>query len=486
MRVSCNGVMTGDDLGCYASDNNRPEAPILNLTPIQQASEALNHTNSASDITSVIQDLCRETGSRMILLRRWSDGLRVLFSVGLEIPSDMALDSDKPTLIHSLKDDLFNLTSREKSVYYGKLNRTTVSQEFLNLVGQGNREAFILPLPTRRNWDTTIYFDWESNSDYAPLLPIIANNALMKLHCLEAGLSLQGAGVSSLMKTENAENNNIEELILSELTPEKVIDMVGELSALPQVASRILSLLSDEKATASDLEAQINLDQVLTGRILSVANSSYYAGNSEIKTVKDAIVRLGFRTIRNWTLAAASRSIILGARKDEVLDSIWRKSVATAISCQVVADVSGLCNREAAFTGGLMQNLGQLVLARALPTQFAGIIETANKEGEPIHAIEKEVIGFDHGQLGGCLITAWDLSDEVAEAVKLHHVGYEYDAPKLARVIALAEELAEIKDNSPEVVEVKHAISENAKILNIDVKTWTRMWEQLSNIDVEC
>ena len=70
--------------------------------------------------------------------------------------------------------------------------------------------------------------------------------------------------------------------------------------------------------------------------------------------------------------------------------------------------------------------------------------------------------------------------------MKLHHAGYEEEVPELARLIALGEELAEVRDNTLEVVEVKHAISENAKILNIDVDTWTKMWEELSTIDVEC
>jgi HD-like signal output (HDOD) protein len=209
-------------------------------------------------------------------------------------------------------------------------------------------------------------------------------------------------------------------------------------------------------------------------------------GNSEIKTVRDAIVRLGFRTIRSWTLVAASRAVILGGRKSEVLNSIWEKSVSTAIACQVAADISGLCNREVAFTGGLMQNLGQLVLARALPDQYKKIFESANKQGEPVHAIEKTTFGFDHGDLGGCLIDRWHLNPELAGAVKLHHAGYEEEVPELARLIALGEELAEVRDNTLEVVEVKHAISENAKILNIDVDTWTKMWEELSTIDVEC
>ncbi len=486
MKVSCDGVMTSDELNIDVKNAEAVRTPELNLKPILRAARQLNRCMSVADVTSIFHELACDTGYRMLLMRKWSSGLRVLLAVGIDIPAEMTTNGYNPELISLIEEDIFSLTSEEKSVYVGNLTSKIVSGEFMKIADIGNQQSFILPLPSRGRWNTSIYFDWDVDCKVASLLPLLANSALTKLHCIEAEIITSGSKISAIMAAEKAHRTDLSNIELSTLTPEKVVNMVGELSVLPQVASRVLSLLSKDDATAADLEREISLDQVMTARILGVANSSYFMGNSEIKTVRDAIVRLGFRTIRSWTLVAASRAVILGGRKSEVLNSIWEKSVSTAIACQVAADTSGLCNREVAFTGGLMQNLGQLVLARALPDQYKKIFESANKQGEPVHAIEKATFGFDHGDLGGCLIDRWHLNPELAGAVKLHHAGYEEEVPELARLIALGEELAEVRENTLEVVEVKHAISKNAKILNIDVDTWTKMWEELSIIDVEC
>lgn len=486
MKVSCDGVMTSDELNIKVNDSETVKAPDLNLKPILRAAGQLDRCVSVADVTSVFHELACDTGYRMLLMRKWSSGLRVLLAVGIDVPAEMTTAGDNPVLIPLSEKDIFRLTIDEKSVYVGNLTSKTVSDVFMQVADIGNQQSFILPLPSRGRWNTSIYFDWDVDCKVASLLPMLANSALTKLHCIEAGIVTSGNKTAALMAVEKARKMDLSNIELSTLTPEKVVDMVGELSVLPQVASKILSLLSKNDATAADLEREINLDQVMTARILGVANSSYFMGNSEIKTVRDAIVRLGFRTIRSWTLVAASRAVILGGRKSEVLNSIWEKSVSTAIACQVVADVSGISDREVAFTGGLMQNLGQLVLARAVPDQYARIFESAYKQGEPVHAIEKQTFGFDHGDLGGCLIDRWHLNSELADSVKLHHAGYEQEVPDLARLIALGEELAEVRENTLEVVEVKHAISENAKILKIDIDTWTRMWEEFSDIDIEC
>lgn len=228
------------------------------------------------------------------------------------------------------------------------------------------------------------------------------------------------------------------------LTPEMVLHHSGELPALPKAACHIMAVIEDPRTTATKLESALAMDQALTAKVLRIANSPFYGAVREIKTVSEAIVRLGFVAIRNWTLVTAARSVFLAPGAGMLYQKIWRQSVMSAMAGQLVAQVAGRDDPEAVFIGGLMQNIGQLVLARSNPELFQEILNVSADDGRPYHEVEKEMLGFDHGALGSLLIREWNLSQELEEAVRWHH-NFEHDEARNVRVaamIALGEEIA--------------------------------------------
>ena len=228
------------------------------------------------------------------------------------------------------------------------------------------------------------------------------------------------------------------------LTPEVILHHSGELPALPKAACHIMAVIEDPRTTATKLESALAMDQALTAKVLRIANSPFYGAVREIKTVSEAIVRLGFVAIRNWTLVTAARSVFLAPGAGMLYQKIWRQSVMSAMAGQLVAQVVGKADPEAVFIGGLMQNIGQLVLARSHPELFQEILSESSESGRPYHEVEKEILGFDHGALGSLLIQEWNLSQELEEAVRWHHE-FEADEARnvqVAAMIALGEEIA--------------------------------------------
>jgi HD-like signal output (HDOD) protein len=228
------------------------------------------------------------------------------------------------------------------------------------------------------------------------------------------------------------------------LTPEEILHHSGELPALPKAACHIMAVIEDPRTTATKLESALAMDQALTAKVLRIANSPFYGAVREIKTVSEAIVRLGFVAIRNWTLVTAARSVFLAPGAGMLYQKIWRQSVMSAMAGQLVAQVAGRPDPEAVFIGGLMQNIGQLVLARSHPELFQEILGESAASRRPYHVVETEVLGFDHGALGALLIKEWNLSRDLEEAVRWHH---NFAAPearnaRVAAMIALGEEIA--------------------------------------------
>ncbi len=228
------------------------------------------------------------------------------------------------------------------------------------------------------------------------------------------------------------------------LTPELILNQSGELPALPKAACHIMAVIEDPKTTATRLEKALAMDQTLTAKVLRIANSPFYGAVREIRTVSEAIVRLGFVTIRNWTVVTATKSVFLAPGAGALYQKIWRQSVLSAMASQLVGQAVGTREPEGLFIGGLMQNIGQLVLARSHPQLFQEILVQSESTDRPYHEVENKLLGFDHGALGALLIQDWNLSEELEEAVRWHHRFEEDDAQqsRLAAMIALGEEIA--------------------------------------------
>ncbi|HPF71780.1 MAG TPA: HDOD domain-containing protein [Candidatus Krumholzibacteria bacterium] len=228
------------------------------------------------------------------------------------------------------------------------------------------------------------------------------------------------------------------------LTPEMIFEHSGELPALPRAAAHIMAVIEDPRTTATSLEKALAMDQALTAKVLRIANSPFYGAVREIRTVSEAIVRLGFVAIRNWTLVTAARSIFLTPGAGMLYRSIWKQSVLSAMAAQLVAQVARGREPESVFIGGLMQNIGQLVLARSHPELFQEILGESSRLQQPYHEVERRLLGFDHGELGALLIREWNLTAELEQAVRWHHRYDHEDAQnaRMAAMIALGEEVA--------------------------------------------
>jgi HD-like signal output (HDOD) protein len=241
----------------------------------------------------------------------------------------------------------------------------------------------------------------------------------------------------------------------SDMTPESILHHSGELPALPKAACHIMAVIEDPGTTATKLEHALAMDQALTAKVLRIANSPFYGAVREITTVSEAIVRLGFVAIRNWTLVTAARSVFLSPGAGMLYQKIWRQSVMSAMAGQLVAQALGRGNPDTVFIGGLMQNIGQLVLARSHPELFQEILSDSAERELPYHIVERGRLGFDHGELGALLIQEWNLSRDLEEAVRWHHrFGDEAASEsRLSAMIALGEEIALCTSGNEETTE---------------------------------
>jgi putative nucleotidyltransferase with HDIG domain len=204
----------------------------------------------------------------------------------------------------------------------------------------------------------------------------------------------------------------------------RITDSLISLPTLPTVVAKMLELVDNPKTSASSLANLISRDQVLTAKILKLANSSFYAFPRQIATVKLALVVLGFESVKEMALSFSVLSSFKGENNKHFDTSLfWQHSVSVGACTRMLARET--CYRLAgeAFVAGLLHDIGKVVLNQYLPKEFAEI-QTRIFEGgagvEDCEATEKAVIGASHAEVGAWLAERWNLPVSLVEAIRWH------------------------------------------------------------------
>ncbi len=220
---------------------------------------------------------------------------------------------------------------------------------------------------------------------------------------------------------------------------ESIAAAVGDLPALPQVAARVMQAINEPTVGVRDLEELISRDQAMTAKVLRIANSAFYGVRGEISTLSRAIVVLGFNTLRSIVFSIVTEALHARRQscfKDQIL---WDHSLAVALAARTIATECRFAGHEEAYVGGLLHDIGKVVLDANLPDRYLQVIERVYNESMSFIDAENEIFGFDHTDVGALVVDRWSLAPGLREAVRLHHqpMGAEID-PSLCAIVSLA------------------------------------------------
>ena len=199
------------------------------------------------------------------------------------------------------------------------------------------------------------------------------------------------------------------------------IDAVRDLPALPAAVLELLDLLGRDDVETGTLAAKIALDQALSAKTLRLANSSFYGMPRHVASIADATSVLGLRTVRVVvTTAALTSSFTPPACEGFDFGAYWRHAVSVAVGAKLVAAAIGE-DAEAAFTAGLLHDIGQLVLASGFPERFAQVLAHQAGNGTELRDAEHALLGLDHAAVGALVAEHWHFPNAIVDAIGAHH-----------------------------------------------------------------
>ncbi len=209
---------------------------------------------------------------------------------------------------------------------------------------------------------------------------------------------------------------------------ELVLQQLDALPTLPAVVVRLLALTSSNDARMSEVVQLLSADQSLTGKLLSLAGSASAGVRMPVTSVQQAVVLLGFETVRNLALsvkafeaftqpsAAPAGTEPLFKRTD-----FWKHSLAVATAAEMLAPkVQPRLNPADAFVCGLLHDMGKVAFDTVMPKSFARVVEMATLTRGDIADIERRAIGIDHTLAGKRLAEAWNLPQIITQSIWFH------------------------------------------------------------------
>ncbi|NLG43231.1 MAG: HDOD domain-containing protein [Phycisphaerae bacterium] len=192
----------------------------------------------------------------------------------------------------------------------------------------------------------------------------------------------------------------------------------NRLPSPPGTAIRVTELCRCGSVELRDIATVIMSDPALSARVLKFANSPLLRTRRAVASVREAVLFLGLRTVKNIALGFSLASPSFEPICPEFdLQRFWRDSFLVAVTARRFAQHLGSADREEAFTAGQLARIGQLAFARGAPDEYSQVLRLV-AEGLPLVEAERKILGTDHTQLGTRILTEWGLPDVLVRAVE--------------------------------------------------------------------
>ena len=241
------------------------------------------------------------------------------------------------------------------------------------------------------------------------------------------------------------------------MTPEQLVAQVRDLVSLPEVAMRVNSMIDDPNCSAPKIGRVIDQDAGLTARLLRMANSAFYGLAAQVETTARAISVIGSDRLRELVLATSAISTFNRIPNDLVsMEDFWCHNIYCALAARYLAQLSHRVPPESVFVAGLLHDVGRLVIFTRLPDQARDALwRSIDGPGEvELQVAEREVLGFDHAEVGGALARSWKLPRSLGDPIEFHHqpdAAAEY--PVETAIVHIANSvafMAEVDDPGPQ------------------------------------
>ncbi len=214
------------------------------------------------------------------------------------------------------------------------------------------------------------------------------------------------------------------------------------------IINRLIEMMFDSATSLNDLADTLSTDAALSARTLSAANAAFSYPEQRIDNVHDAVVRIGLIPIINIITSSEIKAVFLSVPgKHGDIKQLWTHNLVTACIADAYAHHHQQEKPARWFTGGLLHDIGRLLLLAHDPVKYSEVVSAMLSGREVICEAERQVYGISHQELGHQLMTQWRFPEAIADAA-FHHQQPFVSYDDFRSGICIANDLANALDGA--------------------------------------
>lgn len=205
---------------------------------------------------------------------------------------------------------------------------------------------------------------------------------------------------------------------------EELLDQVdtSDMASIRRVVSGILRIINDPEATIEDLKNLIDVDPPLAAEVLKTANSAYYSSGRRIDEIEQAVIWIGFEEVKEIVLRQSVRPVfsahtVMGSYSRPLL---WKHCVSVASLGKMIFRKEFAQRGESMYAVGLLHDIGIIIEDQFRNQQFVQALALVQRGMDLVQA-ERQVLGYDHAQVGEALASRWLFPEEFGQSIGCHH-----------------------------------------------------------------
>lgn len=213
-----------------------------------------------------------------------------------------------------------------------------------------------------------------------------------------------------------------------------IIKDTKSLPTIPAIISKLNSMSVSDKASIQEMARMVSSDQVLSARVLRLANSPSY-GFYRVSTISNAMILLGVDVVKSLALSSSIFEIM-----ENSVVGLWEHSLGAGVAANIIAKRLRLPDCEEISTAALLHDIGKVIMKIKFPDEYHKLFGMIADGELSFEEAERELFGVDHAEVGGWLAKYWFLPDKLIEPIACHHNVENSDTHQIkASVVHLAD-----------------------------------------------
>jgi putative nucleotidyltransferase with HDIG domain len=250
----------------------------------------------------------------------------------------------------------------------------------------------------------------------------------------------------------------------------KVKDSIDKMPTLSPLTHKIVQVANDRRSSAQDLTDVIQLDPVLTAKVIKMVNSAYFGLPQKVKSLKQTIVMLGINTVKNVALSSSFAGNVRIKEKTKLsANDFWQHSLGVAVASKMIAKELGVDPKflEEYFIAGLIHDIGKVLINNFFTDEMDQILEISSEKKASIIDIERQVLKLTHEEIGIAIGKKWNFESALLFAVGKHHI------PATTGSSAIMSMIVNVADTFVKILQI--GFSGNHKVDPVSEEVWNAL-----------